>query len=352
MNRSRFLLMLTLVFALMLSAFAVSAQDDATPIGYGDTIDSDLTSDNPDRFYTFEASAGDQIEINLMADFDTYLFLFDSAGEEIERDDDGGDGLQSRILGFEIPADDTYTIRATSFGYRDEDPERITIGDITLSLNLIDITPVDINSSVTASLNTDEARTLYFGFTANDGDVLDIIVDSEGFLDTRLVVFGPFGFEVGENDDAGESVDPALFEFPLNSTGDYLLVVEPQNANARLSGDLTVIVGTAELASLDSGDFAVSLNNDRDQVVTTFEAEAGEVVSLTMEVNFRTDFGSPAIEVTQGDDTIASARSLSGVDFITFTFTVPEAGSVNVNVSSFSDFEAVLSLGRMDAEEE
>lgn len=350
LNRRKVMVIVLIVG--LFASFSVFAQD-ATPIEYGQTIEGSLTAEAPEQFFTFTGSAGDAIDISLSSpDFDTYLFLFDSAGTELETNDDGGEGLNSRLIGYELPADGEYTIRATSFGYRDSEADRIAIGDFTLSLNTIDLTTVELDSTTTATIDTATNSSLYFSFSATDGDVIDIIVDSGSTLDTRLFLLGPFGFQVAENDDAEGSVDPALFEQALTSTGDYLLVIESENPNAVLSGELTVIIGTAELASLETGPVVVQLDSERDTQVFTFEGVAGEVITVTMEVEFRTDFGSPNIEVTQDGETIAAARSLQGVDMVSFSFELPNTGTVNVSVNSFSDLQASLSIERMEAMEE
>ena len=354
MLNNRKSVLMTLIFVLMFGVFAISAQGDATPIGYGDTVAGSLTLDAPDSFYSFEASAGDFVDIRLTADdysFDTYLFLLDATGEEVETNDDGGDRLNSRILGFEIPADGTYTIRATSFNYRDGASGTPTAGDYTLSLNSMTLTPLAVNSSVVASIDTSEADSLYFSFEGTEGDVIDLIVDSDGTLDTKMTVIGPFGFRDNDNEDSAESVDPALFEYALSYTGTYLVVVESQNPVATLQGDLTVILATAELMSLDDGEMVIQLGDDNDTSVFTFDGVAGETISLTMNVTVSESYGSPTIEALQAQETIAAARNLNGVTNITFSFVVPADGTVNVSLSAFGDFEATLSMERVADEE-
>lgn len=347
-------LIMTLILVFLFGAFAVYAQDDATPISYGDSVTGSLTLEAPEAFYSFEAAAGDFVDIRLTAandSFDTYLYLLDSTGTEVEYNDDGGDGLNSRILGFEIPADGTYTIRATSFGYRDSDAASAVAGDFTLDLNSMDLTPLDMNSSATVTLDTNESAGLYFSFEGTEGDVVDLIVDSGGTLDTRMTVIGPYGFEDNSNEDSAESVDPALFEYALSYSGNYLVVVEAQNPNASLQGDVTVILSAATLMSLDEGSMSIQLDSEHDTSVFTFTGTAGETVALTMDVTFTETYGSPSIEVMQGETTVAAARSLQGVTNITFSFVVPEDGAVNVAVSAYSDFEATLSMKRIATEE-
>lgn len=63
--------------------------------------------------YTFSGSRGDVIYVDMMAsDFDPYLDIYDDDGR-VAYDDDGGEGLNSRIV-FTLPGSGTYTICARS----------------------------------------------------------------------------------------------------------------------------------------------------------------------------------------------------------------------------------------------
>ncbi len=67
--------------------------------------------------FTFNAQAGDMIEVALLSegDLDPYLELRDADGETIATDDDGGNGLNSRLTHMFEEAG-TYTIAAMGFG--------------------------------------------------------------------------------------------------------------------------------------------------------------------------------------------------------------------------------------------
>jgi len=100
----------------------------ATSIAVGQTINGSLaagdciftgTSRNVD-VYSFTGSSGQQVAIVMSsANFDTYLYLLDSANQLITQDDDGGGSTNSRIpatSGFlTLPASGTYTIYAASY---------------------------------------------------------------------------------------------------------------------------------------------------------------------------------------------------------------------------------------------
>ncbi|MEM9818569.1 MAG: S8 family peptidase, partial [Cyanobacteria bacterium P01_D01_bin.6] len=99
----------------------------ATPILDNQTITGTLDDsdpDNPTRAGRFrddyrltDVSAGDQVQVDLEADFDTYLQLINAAtGEVIDFNDDGGWGLDSQLT-FTAAADVDYLLRVTSFGF-------------------------------------------------------------------------------------------------------------------------------------------------------------------------------------------------------------------------------------------
>lgn len=95
-------------------------------INFSQTINGSLsTSDcaNAGKYYdayTFSGTAGQQIIVSQNSTaFDTYLYLLNSGGQVIAENDDGGGGTNSRIPdgsgNFTLPANGTYTIRASAF---------------------------------------------------------------------------------------------------------------------------------------------------------------------------------------------------------------------------------------------
>lgn len=225
----RILLALVLVLSLGL---IVRAQDDPTPISIGDTIAGELTDTNPAMEYVFEASAGDSVLIDLTADYDTYLYLLTENGVELTRDDDGGEGLNSRITGFEIPADGTYIIRATSFSYRDGTGTVVT-GAFNLTLDLLEVRSIEYGQSITG---TSTGFIGLFRFDAEaDTTISATLTVSGNNYDTELTLSGPDGYEVsygnyvdGNTTNIGPYVlsDTGSYTLSATGTGDYTLTLE------------------------------------------------------------------------------------------------------------------------------
>ncbi len=75
-----------------------------------------LIDGQPVQAWAFEARAGDFATIELMSDdFDSYLYVVGPGLPEALSDDDGGEGLNSR-LGISFPADGVYHVVASSLG--------------------------------------------------------------------------------------------------------------------------------------------------------------------------------------------------------------------------------------------
>jgi hypothetical protein len=128
----RFLLLLS---AVALTAGSVNAQRSIVP---GEVTRGGLSSGDPrsndDAYYdewTFDGRRGETVIVTMESGaFDTYLYLGTTrrggAFREIARDDDGGNGTNSR-LEVRLPEDGTYVIRASSL--------RQDTGPYTLTLN-------------------------------------------------------------------------------------------------------------------------------------------------------------------------------------------------------------------------
>ncbi len=102
------------------SGSLISAQNKVNrgSIGYGETR-SDNVAVGEQHVWTFNGNAGDTVVIDMIAtdnsqNFDPLLILYNSNGEMVDMDDDGGDNLNARLR-FSLPASGTYMIGAQSF---------------------------------------------------------------------------------------------------------------------------------------------------------------------------------------------------------------------------------------------
>ncbi|MFC3096749.1 PPC domain-containing protein [Alteraurantiacibacter palmitatis] len=93
--------------------------EPTTAVEFGSEMRGRLTGGNP-RLYTIRGEAGQLLEVALTArgdDLDPLLILYrghGTMGEEVARDDDGGEGLNS-LLRVRLPESGTYTIAASAY---------------------------------------------------------------------------------------------------------------------------------------------------------------------------------------------------------------------------------------------
>ena len=225
-------------YTLALTRFETPA---CVPISYGQTVEGSLeASDAESRIrtdsradcYTFSANEGDLIGVSLSSDaFDAYVSLLDASDEVLTSDDDGGLGIDSRIVLFRAPATGTFSIEATSYGSgeagsytliltRTEAPECTAISygqTLEGSLDLSDTTSV---------ARTDSRADCYtFSSMADEGIIVSIISDD---FDTYLSLLDPSGQIIASDDDGGEGSDSRIPEegtLTIPSTGDYTIEV-------------------------------------------------------------------------------------------------------------------------------
>jgi len=139
-----------------------AAAEGGGDLSVGDSITVSDASGQPE--YTISLSEGESVQINVESEeFDTYMELLDGSGDVIAEDDDGGDGLNSRLF-FTAPSSGTYTIRIRSFGGGNVD------GEFTLSVAASDV----VSQAEGGSLSFNEP------ITVEPGSALSLVTTSKG----------------------------------------------------------------------------------------------------------------------------------------------------------------------------
>lgn len=207
----------------------------------------------PNELYIFDLRADDSSAARLS---DPYLYLYDAAGGYLDEDDDGGDGLESRLLLTTGSSGGTYYLGAA--GYSDN------AGDYVLSA-----AEYGNNDTISGDLTTTTTLTLDVSFASdidypNDQDWFRIeLVGGNNYAfelssdnnsnsplgDPYLYLYDSTGGYVDENDDSGVGLDSRVYFQPDadgvfyiaatglgNSTGSYLL-----SANVSLPGPVVEI---------------------------------------------------------------------------------------------------------------
>jgi hypothetical protein len=218
-----------------------------------------------------------------------------------------------------------------------------TVGDYTLTLDWV--IPAEVPIGGSAAGNLDEvAQALYFSFEADFGDVLDIQADSGNQLNTRMAIINPYGNEEARVND-GDGIDPWLLQFAVDYTGRFLVIVEPQNSGAVLTGAVTLRVQRAVLTSLDGGPVVVTLGGEQTERYLAFEGRTGEVVRLEVSRRDPESGGPlPEIVVSQFGEELVEVESISGLRAIRLEFEVGDRGVVQVMLRSYGEIQVQVTL--------
>lgn len=299
--------------ACLLFAATLHAQPGIQPIAVGQTRTGELNeSDEPvldrGRFqaYRFEAREGERVVVAAQSeDFDTYLRVGRSVGpvfDEIESDDDGGEGTNSRLR-FVAPRSGTYLLLVQAYGEDD-------LGGYTVSLERAPeattggVRVLRIGGDATGDLaetdNIDDEEDRYFDaytFMGRAGQRVVVEMESDEF-DTYLVLGrmqdGEFESLKTDDDGADEGTNSALRytvpsdgEYVIRATsfsdamGPYTLTLRERAAPAA-PASRAITAGQEVTGELDDDDAV--LDTDGSYYETwTYRGHAGEQLRINME---------------------------------------------------------------------
>ncbi|WP_204151880.1 trypsin-like peptidase domain-containing protein [Leptolyngbya sp. CCY15150] len=222
----------------------------AATSGQLDTSSNVLPFDNSYfNVYNFEGRAGQRIVIDMSSnDFDTYLVLLDPNGVDIMQDDDGAGGTNSRIEAT-LPANGTYTIFANS--YQDGETGRYSLQ--VRESNSAANSPRPSNPTTNGLILNDQGRLgpgslilqedgSYYQehtFYGTSGQTVTISMESNEF-DTYLILLGPNGELIDQNDDVGPNTLNSRIVTTLPRTGTYVILANSYDNTGQGRYTLTV----------------------------------------------------------------------------------------------------------------
>ena len=363
-------------YTISLSQVSLAPSTDCSPITVGDAVtgvleESDAESRNRSESradcYTFSGTAGDRVDISLTSDdFDTYLYLLNADGDVVADDDDGGDGVNSRITSLELPSTETFVIEATSFSGS-------STGNYTLVLTRFEsatCTPISYGETVTGTLglfddesrNQTDSRADCYTFSAVEGDRISVSLSSDDF-DTYVFLSDALGDVVASDDDGGDGINSRIVSFPAPSTGTFTIEATSYFGGTGTysltltrteTADCTTLVyGQTIEGSLASGDSASVFRTGSNADCYTFSATADDAIVISMSSD---DFDTylylidpSGQELTSNDDGGDGTNSrIPGSG----TTTIPATGDYSIEATSFFSGETgaySLTLQRIDA---
>ena len=269
---------------------------------------------------------------------DPYLRVFNSNGQLIDSDDDGGQGTDAQFY-FAPEQDGTYYLEVSSDNAKG-------MGTFELSVAQRNLPPDDVADNIGTQITLDPGESFSGSLlTHNDEDWFAITLQAgepyvfraqastsgNGTLnDPVLEVRGVDGALLNSVDNMLTSNEPALSFTPVSSgtyylvvkaangdldTGTYLLTTREPDDHANNQHDATQITLDETLAGSiqwNDGSFGVraidslGLATDFDEDWFTFTAQADEVISVNVELAVNSLMSRPMVEVVDSQGRVVS----------------------------------------------
>ncbi len=266
------------------------------------TIDNDTFR----QIYAFTGQVNEVVAIRMTAasgDLDPYLMLTDDRGAILALSDDDGPGTDALIDFKRIPADGRYFVVATRYGQE----HGSTTGDYTLVLERIGSNAsanavLRYGDRVLGRITADDPLVFYF-VRAQRGDVITVTMRrTSGNLDPHLDLATSDGVVIFSNDDdanAEGTLDAGINRYTILETGTYLIVATRFGREAGNTQGSYVLgidqipvdqLGTSPTNArlIDYGEtLSGSIDNDVPARYFRVESRRGDVVTITMEAEFR-----------------------------------------------------------------
>jgi len=313
------ILMLLLLWTLATTTYAQEA------ITMGTAVTGEL--DGSIATYSFDVVKGDLFSVSAESDdFDTLVEVFNSDGNRIGSDDDGGENTNS-LLSFVAQEDATYTFTVGSF-----------FSDVSgaYTVTVTQSTPMQAEYDATVTLKTDGETRLYTAFDGTAGDVLNIWATSANEQDTKMTLMSPDGEEVGTDDESGVGSNPYLRRVELPSDGVYLILLESW-FDETLTGTIDLTIETTENLPLTADTISVELGDEFAKEIFTLAVEAGTLYRITT-VSENPE-NSINVDVVDVDGWSLHSLSANGVSTAVMEFTAETTGTLKVELSGFFFFD-------------
>ncbi|MCD4685393.1 MAG: hypothetical protein K8S97_05615 [Anaerolineae bacterium] len=261
-------------------------------ITYDVPVTGQITFDAPEEEWIFDGSAGDVVLIDMWSNegssLDTYVTLLDPSGMIIESNDDGGEGLNSRIGPLPLPADGAYTILASNYS---------GTGSYTLDVkNLNTIPTLVLDKRLVGLVNADQPMEYFRMTVPPDQEMMLVrltIEDDNASASPYITVYSGSGLIANTEYSEADTIDPIAL-LPGES---YVVVITWNTYGSGGPYELTMTL--SEIGVLEDGvtqNGTLDYNNYNKQHF--FVADEGDVIHITITVDGDI---APALEVVSAD---------------------------------------------------
>ncbi len=221
-------------YELLLERIGVISAAGST-LRYGDSVQNTISNLQPQVYYTFQAQAGDIINIRMERNsgtLDPYLQVVNSEAFVIADNDDAPSAgtNNAAIEGLVIEQSGTYIVIAGRYGQAAGDSVGnfvLTIEEATnsgLGNSTLAPFPIQMNQVIEGELdNTRYER--FYTFTARKDDLITIRMErTSGLLDAYLILANAGLQPILEDDDGGNGKNALISQYRLPADGLYYII--------------------------------------------------------------------------------------------------------------------------------
>ncbi len=301
-----------------------------TEIAYGETVESQLDEANNVQVFTFMGEAGDIVNASL--ETTSFALFVEMTGNGVSAFSTSG--MVGPVI---LPATGEYALTVASFDLIEVEP---------FSLTLTTVEPQEVAYGERVIDDFDDGLADYYTFAGEEGDVINIRVDTDQAVDTTLRIIAPNGSEITFDDDSGAGFDPEISGFELFESGIYSVVIQPY-----IPGDNGVFELTVENQagrSLDDQSYVIRISDKQFVATLSFEGFEGETVTLVARPLTETR-AEPRVTVEQDGQLLAS-NSIGQVASLGISFMVPQDGIVVVKIEDFNGNPSVIEFNLVRVE--
>lgn len=219
------------------------------PESFESFSDFDNLVANSRQPYIYTMRDNQAIDIEISSDFDTYLRIYNEAGEEIVSNDDSN-GLDAAIYNFTMPENGVISIEVASFSDSRTGNYSLSInpsGIVIVAGEPIIVPPENRDFQIRGTI--DEGETQDYIVTLSPGETLISYV--EGNFDTFLHIYDADGNELLATDAINESDSNAgVFDFTVTQTSELTLSASASNPSE--SGSFTMYIYREDAIQVES----------------------------------------------------------------------------------------------------
>jgi YD repeat-containing protein len=336
-----------------------NATDVTGTIAFGTPITATTTVPGQNARYTFNATAGQRVSLNLTGS--TYTGCNGVVVSILKPDGTtlGSTGLCNTATGFldslMISTGGTYTVLV--------DPQGTATGSITVLLNsFADVTGTITAGTALTATTTAPGQNALYTFSGTAGQQVSITLSGSTYVGCNAVVVSilkPDGTTLGSQGICN-GTSGFLDSQTLPSAGTYTVLVNPQGTT---TGSITLLLNTfADVTgSITTGTALTTTTTTAGQnALYTFSGTAGQQFSITLSSSTYTGCNAVVVSILKPDGTtLGSAGICNGSTGFLDSQTLPTTGTYTVKVdpqgvttgsitlllSSFGDINGTITPG-------